>query len=566
TVIDFAGRGRSVPDRCGYRLLRSPSLPGLQVVGVFKERRRRDTGLLDSVILQLDREGVEISLNQGSIVQLDDEVLTLSATAQLVHGVELSKDQTGVTARMTASNHTVTVLFDGDTTIIHVTGSSGATLDGFCGDSSTSLSQERVSKHSATDCETKYAEPADSAINCNSSTEWCNRLQEAPFTACSSYVDPQPFIDACTQTLCKYPPTDGLKCHFLEAYTKTCRIYSNVTAEGWRSTTGCSIIPQAVCREKFCSDHEFCGEDGVSRETRCLCRAIFASKYKPMDSFGEPVVCGKKSASLTMANCLLENKGIDYSLLHLNDQSCTGEMDNVTHMVTFGFNSDNTCGTVIMANTSHIIHKNTIMTQNISTSGEISRHDVVKMDFSCYYAQPDVKSLAIKLRHSSVIQHISSGEWNYTLTMEAYTDPNRRQSIDSNTEILLNEKLWVELKAGGLDESIVAVVTDSCWATNRPSPDGSLRYNLIINGCPNPDDHTVKVEGNGLGTSNYFSFNTFQFSGENSNVYLHCKVELCIRQSDNCIQRCSQSLRERRSAKPEQEDDHPAFITMTWTY
>jgi len=63
---------------------------------------------------------------------------------------------------------------------------------------------------------------------------------------------------------------------------------------------------------------------------------------------GEPVVCGKKSASLTMANCLLKNKGIDYSLLHLNDQTCTGEMDNVTHMVTFGFNSDNTCGTVIM--------------------------------------------------------------------------------------------------------------------------------------------------------------------------------------------------------------------------
>ena len=81
-----------------------------------------------------------------------------------------------------------------------------------------------------------------------------------------------------------------------------------------------------------------------------------------------------------------------------------------------------------------------------------------------------------------MIQHISSGEWNYTLTMEAYTNPDRTQSIDSNTEIQLNEKLWVELEAYGLDENIVALVTDSCWATNQPSPNGSLRYNLLING------------------------------------------------------------------------------------
>jgi len=61
-------------------------------------------------------------LCSSAAMKLDDEVLTLNATAQLVHGVELSKDQTGVTAKMTTSNHTVTVLFDGYTTIIHATG------------------------------------------------------------------------------------------------------------------------------------------------------------------------------------------------------------------------------------------------------------------------------------------------------------------------------------------------------------------------------------------------------------------------------------------------------------
>lgn len=63
---------------------------------------------------------------------------------------------------------------------------------------------------------------------------------------------------------------------------------------------------------------------------------------------GEPTVCKHKSASLTLAGCLLEDKGIDYSVLHLNDESCKGEMNNLTHMVTFNFNSRNTCGTVIV--------------------------------------------------------------------------------------------------------------------------------------------------------------------------------------------------------------------------
>lgn len=83
---------------------------------------------------------------------------------------------------------------------------------------------------------------------------------------------------------------------------------------------------------------------------------------------------------------------------------------------------------------------------------------------------------------SSVIQQISSGEWNYSLTMKAYTSPDRMQAIQSNSDIALDEKIWVELKTDGLDGKMVVIVTDSCWATNQPSPSGSLRYDLIING------------------------------------------------------------------------------------
>ena len=40
--------------------------------------------------------------------------------------------------------------------------------------------------------------------------------------------------------------------------------------------------------------------------------------------------------------------------------------------------------------------------------------------------------------------------------------------------------------------------------------------------------------GNGVGTSNYFSFKMFQFSGEDADLYLHCEVKLCPTQSGSC--------------------------------
>ncbi|CAG5986523.1 unnamed protein product [Menidia menidia] len=56
---------------------------------------------------------------------------------------------------------------------------------------------------------------------------------------------------------------------------------------------------------------------------------------------------------------------------------------------------------------------------------------------------------------------------------------------------------------------------------------------LTPSSCPNPADRTVSMEGNGRGSSHFFSFNTFQFSGGNSgSVFLHCKVKLCVSQGD----------------------------------
>ena len=75
-------------------------------------------------------------------------------------------------------------------------------------------------------------------------------------------------------------------------------------------------------------------------------------KIKSFDACsGEPTVCNENSATVHLARCLLEDKGIDYTILHLNDPNCSGHMDKLTKMVTFSFNSSNACGTEVMVGT-----------------------------------------------------------------------------------------------------------------------------------------------------------------------------------------------------------------------
>ncbi|XP_005752632.1 alpha-tectorin-like [Pundamilia nyererei] len=536
TVINVHGQLNFIKDRCAYSLVSIPSIPNLYLVANFRGRRREDVSFLDSVILRLDGPGVHIHLEQGGRVWLDDSMLTLESLPQLVHGVQLSKDQTGVTAKLSLSNLNISVFFDSYTTQILLEGPAGSSVEGLCGNSSSSLSDLRLSEYSSTSCEMQYSEPADSTINCTSVTERCNLLKEAPFSSCNTDIDPDPYITACTDTLCKYPAVDGLNCQFLKAYTRACSLH-NHTLDGWTSKTGCSS--EAFCQDRTCSDHEFCGEKTVGGDTRCFCRAIFASKYQANNSLGDATVCMQDSASVTLVGCLLEDKDINYSALQLNDPTCRGQVDELTHMVTFSFNSSKRCGTVVTTNNIYVIYKNTIRSQNYS-SDVITRNDQVQIDFSCVHSQPNINTATFRIRDCSVAQKISCGAWNYTLIIKAYTDAGRTQVVQLNSEVRLNQRIWVELETNGLDGSMVTVVSDSCWATNQASPTSSPRHDLIINGerysdCANPADLTVAVEENGLGTSTLFLFNMFRFTGGSGEVYLHCKLHLCPKEETSCI-------------------------------
>ncbi|XP_054641288.1 zona pellucida-like domain-containing protein 1 [Dunckerocampus dactyliophorus] len=152
--------------------------------------------------------------------------------------------------------------------------------------------------------------------------------------------------------------------------------------------------------------------------------------------------------------------------------------------------------------------------------------------------------------------------------MNAYTDAERKNLLTPVMDVDLNQEVWIELSTDGLQGGAVKLVTDSCWVTSDPLPTADLKYDLIIDGCPDLNDGTVGIEGNGLGTSNYFWFRMFQFVSS-SDFYLHCEVNLCVEQ--DCSPDCSQPGGRRRRALQESRGERLRdkrsgdFISMGWS-
>ncbi|KAI9526608.1 hypothetical protein NQZ68_037987 [Dissostichus eleginoides] len=206
--------------------------------------------------------------------------------------------------------------------------------------------------------------------------------------------------------------------------------------------------------------------------------------------------------------------------------------------------------------TSRFEHTQQMKRKWTETSVPDSNHETVAPSSQCL-------NWAGTHRPDTVV-YVTSGIWNYTLTMKAFMDARRTLSVTPNTELRVNQKVWFELKADGLDEKKVSLLTESCYATSDPSPSTHLKYDLIRNGCANPSDNIIVIESNGQGLTNYFSFNMFQFNGNSKDIYLHCRMNLCLKSDNSCTRSCGQGASRRRSYRNKLEGETDSIIIMAW--
>ncbi|XP_019732764.1 alpha-tectorin-like isoform X2 [Hippocampus comes] len=556
-VIQFFGGVSSIPDRCLYSLLEPATGSSFVLLAAFQDRRSQIMTFLDRLDLILPSSDVTFSIDTSGTVRLNDEIQTLGTAATEVEGVSLSKNEAGVTLEI--SNEAISIFFDGSTA--HIKVPDGAPLQGLCGNpSNTTYSPIRVSDSRSTlGCERMPRTDNLLLVDSVAGMEHCSLLGTQPFAACHSKVPVEPHIQSCNATLSGYPIVDNLKCQFFEAYAQVCKQQFDIDLGDWRVAVDCPSSNQTYCQDHTCSANEFCGDSRFKKNT-CLCRAIFASQYKLKNTLGDPPVCQEDRGSISLIGCLLEEDGIDYTTLHLKDENCIGQRDSETHLVTFTFDSSNTCGTETQGNDSFVVLKNSVATGQAPNNSLITRNKFVEIDFTCVYRQPEVRTLTLQVRGSIVVRQMISQTQNYTLLMQAYSDSGRTQLLEPNAELDLNQQVWIELSADELDGNTVKIVTESCWVTQQPMPNDTLRYDLIVDGCPNIEDGTVEVVGNGLGKDNYFSFRMFQFV-DSTSFYLHCNVNLCA--SPQCAPTCAQGRR-RRALKETAENLDGGLISLEW--
>uniref|UniRef100_A0A8C2C6S5 ZP domain-containing protein n=1 Tax=Cyprinus carpio TaxID=7962 RepID=A0A8C2C6S5_CYPCA len=312
-----------------------------------------------------------------------------------------------------------------------------------------------------------------------------------------------------------------------------CGVYYAITATPTR------------CSELSCSEDEHCGEkNGVYG---CLCNR---NHYRPhYDSFDFSETCESSSGSMSVSRCQLFEAGFSADILHLNDPSCKGTVRN--GRVEFHFDYDeHICGTNLVANGTHFIYDNFIL-GTPKSEGLISREKVLKLSFSCAYPQKQTLSMNMEISSLESIVHKSlpAGEGRYRVRMISYQDNEFTRPFTGSVDAELNQEMHVEVRVEGVDSRQFALVMDTCWATPVNDPDYTLRWDLIVQECPNPKDDTVELLQNGISTSSRFSFRMFIFTANYTKLYLHCAVHLCLLSSNHCSPNCNsgQHWRKRRS-------------------
>ncbi|KAK7910470.1 hypothetical protein WMY93_015154 [Mugilogobius chulae] len=489
TVIDSSGTRKNTDNFCDKTLL---SNTWITLTSHYKPRRLNDIPFVEKLTFKLPTGDPLQLTNSGKVVKTDSTVVTIGDTPTAVDGLSFQKAAGGVVATFTKTDEFELELFY-DGTIGHI--SYKALVDVTGSDLCTENGQVQAIT-TPENCDQVTKDPNGEGIDSQEVSTKCSVLTNEPFKSCT--VDSTPYIASCTYLLSNYPDKDDFLCNIQDAFARSCGI------ENWMEAAGCSPS-ECLNIEPCIDDNEFCGLSR-GREAKCLCRAPYAAPYLAKNTYGDDTDCSSKSASISLVGCLLEDKNIDITNLHLNDETCKGVKDPETHKVTFSFDSTKTCKATVTPEEGKIVYSNVIVSG--AAGGTISRDDSLSITFSCAYNQPTVKTFTLKILSSSVVDTIDGGEWVYTMTMSIFTDDQLRSALDPATEVLLDRQLWVQVKATDLDEKFVSVVMEDCWATMENNAQATKKYSLVKAGCS--DEASVTVVSNGESAASVFSFKVFQ--------------------------------------------------------
>ncbi|XP_045066206.1 uncharacterized protein LOC121549189 [Coregonus clupeaformis] len=229
-------------------------------------------------------------------------------------------------------------------------------------------------------------------------------------------------------------------------------------------------------------------------------------------------------------------------LLTLSDPAC-GPTYSDDRFAYFHF-TVNSCGTTRKFINNVMLYENEISLPDeleVKINSNTSSAEEYQLKISCYYVVNITHTLAFLTRlHNEPFAETGTGRLMVRMRLAQDASYNTfHQEEDYPLVRYLKQPLHFEAELTSSTDPQVALVLDHCWATLNEDRDSRPRWNLIINGCANPEDpylvvfHPVVADARVRFPSHVkrFEVQMFSFTEEaddpSGRVFVHCDVAIC---------------------------------------
>ncbi|NWJ06664.1 UROL1 protein, partial [Crypturellus undulatus] len=241
------------------------------------------------------------------------------------------------------------------------------------------------------------------------------------------------------------------------------------------------------------------------------------------------VSCEIEKIILTIQKRFLQQESIPESSLYLGEPHCNVSVSNGTHAVLQAAWGD--CGIEVQTNVTNTVAK-TVLRNDISAQGVV-HHLEVASPIHCVFQNDLLASSGYIAEGIYTIFEDLHGSGHFRTEMQLFIG---NSPIPKNFSVSASDDVLIEVGIQRENTKLKVVLTD-CWATPTNNSVDPHSFTFINNSCPIPNTYTTLLE-NGNSSKAQFKLKIFSFVN-NSVVYLHCKVRICMETPEStCRMRC----------------------------
>ncbi|XP_063081392.1 uromodulin-like 1 [Cavia porcellus] len=231
------------------------------------------------------------------------------------------------------------------------------------------------------------------------------------------------------------------------------------------------------------------------------------------------VLCEMERVGIAIQKHFLQQELIPESSLYLGQPACNASVSNDSHvLLAVGWGE---CGTLVQSNKTSTVVK-TVLRNDRSPDG-IIHHPTILSPIRCIFRNDLLTSLGYTPKWGvyTVMEDLH-GAGTFVTEMQLFVGDS---PIPQNYSVSASDEVKVQV---GLhrQKSSLKVVLVRCWATPSRDAQDPVTFGFINNSCPVPNTYTSVIQ-NGDSSKAQFKLRIFSFIN-NSIVYLHCKLRVCM--------------------------------------